>query len=56
MQVELTEAQALVLADLIPQYLGREGVLLTRQGDSVYMAFGRASFHVAADGITEEAE
>ena len=54
MRIELTEMQALSLAELISQYLDHAGVLLTHQGDSVYVAFGRASFYVATDGTYEE--
>jgi hypothetical protein len=55
MQVMLTEAQASALADLIGQFLDEQGLLLTRQGTSVYAAFGLASFHVGDDGTVEEA-
>jgi hypothetical protein len=54
MQVQLTDSQAVVLADLIAKHSDGDGVLLTQHGSAVYAAFGGASFTISADGAVAE--
>jgi hypothetical protein len=54
MQVQLTDSQAVVLADLIAKHSNGEGVLLTQQSAAVYAAFYAKSFTIYADGETVE--
>lgn len=56
MQVQLTQAQAFALSDLLTRLTDSEGVLLTAQsGGDVYASFGTGGFTITADGtVTEE--